>query len=782
MSDQIAFRGCAPYPLAAYLKALGILRLVSLPKNNVSGVAADPDARGWWDDETFHLATTLDPDGLRRFFLHEYAPTPIIAPWNGGSGFYAGDNRDGFDPLAAETVAPRFRGLSEAIRRASAIIAEWGLTKRPEGEVKQRLVARLRAELEDDALVWVDAALALTGEELRYPQLLGTGGNDGRLDFTNNFLGRLVSGKRAKPGLFDAESGIARDGAARFLDEALFDSLWPDALAAPIGQFSPGSAGGANASTGYTKGSAINPWDYVLTLEGSLAFAGAATRRHEGARRASGSFPFTVRPTGAGSGAVQAADEDDARAEFWAPLWRSRATWTEIEALVAEGRAVLDGRTARDGLEFARAAASLGTSRGFSEFERYGFLKRAGNQYLATRLGRSTAHASRGAKLLADLEFGGWLERVRRVGRSDSSPAAARIALKRVEDSILSLVDSEAEAAPVGAVLVALQEVVAWVASSPAYRDALGAPPPGLSAAWLRSADDGSSEFRVAAALAGLGHRTPQQATEPGSLPGVEQTASAEPRQAVSVANRTGAALPMAAHWAPVSEETLVAGGRRAWLSSARSATVVWGAGSLVQNLVAVLERRLVEMAVRPLPTKPLASPLPARLSDIARFLAGDFDDGKCADLLGGLIWIRAGEFRWTQPLAQQERDYELPFAYAALKPIFSTDEALRRTKTLDATGQMPIPPGVVTRLRTARGDDQRRIGEAVRAAMMRARGSGLPSPFDSRLNRPGARLAGGLAADRLAASLLIPIHDRALTALVQRAYPNGKEELHDAT
>lgn len=781
MNDPLPIPGCAPSPLAAYLKALGILRLVSLPTNNVSGVAADPAARGWWDDETFHLATTLDRDGLRRFFLHEYAPTPIIAPWNGGSGFYAGDNRDGFDPLTAETVSPRFRGLSEAIRLASGVITRWGLTKRPEGEVKQRLVARLRAELEDDALAWVDAALALTGQELRYPQLLGTGGNDGRLDFTNNFLGRLVSGKKAKPGLFDAESGSARDGAAKFLDGALFDSLWPDALAAPIGQFSPGNAGGANASTGYTKKSAINPWDYVLTLEGSLAFAGAATRRHEGARRAVGSFPFTVRATGAGSGVVQAADEDDARAEFWAPLWRTRATWTEIEALVAEGRAVLDGRTARDGLEFARAAASLGTSRGFSHFERYGFLKRAGNQYLATRLGRSTAHSSPGAKLVADLEFGGWLERLRRIGRSDASPASARNALKRLEDGILNLMASEAEPGAVGAVLTALADVVAWVASNPTYRDALRAPPPGLSAAWLSNADDGSSEFRVAAALAGLGHRSPLEATPPGALTGADEKATATFRRTDSVASRTSAALPMAAHWAPISEKAFVAGGPRAWLSS-RSATVVWGPGSFVQNLVAVLERRLVEMAIRPLPNKPLSSPLPARLSDIARFLADDFDDGKCADLLGGLIWVRAGEFRWTQPRGQQDRDYELPFAYAALKPIFSTDEALRRIKALDPAGRMPIPPGLVTRLRTARGSDQRRIGEAVRAAMARTRGSGLPSPFDSRLSAPGARLAGGLPADRLAASLLIPIHDRALTALVQRAYPHGKEELHDAS
>ena len=86
--ETLALRGCAPTPLASYLKALGVLRLVSSPANHVSGEAADPHARGWWENECFHLRTTLGQDALLGFFLHDYAPSPIIAPWNGGRGFY----------------------------------------------------------------------------------------------------------------------------------------------------------------------------------------------------------------------------------------------------------------------------------------------------------------------------------------------------------------------------------------------------------------------------------------------------------------------------------------------------------------------------------------------------------------------------------------------------------------------------------------------------------------------------------------------------------------------
>ena len=63
-----------------YLKALGVLRLVS--------EQADPDARGCWRDGVFALETKLDRKGLVKFFLDEYSPTPLLAPWNAGSGFY----------------------------------------------------------------------------------------------------------------------------------------------------------------------------------------------------------------------------------------------------------------------------------------------------------------------------------------------------------------------------------------------------------------------------------------------------------------------------------------------------------------------------------------------------------------------------------------------------------------------------------------------------------------------------------------------------------------------
>ena len=796
--EPLALHGCAPTPLASYLKALGVLRLVSSPANQVSGEAADPHARGWWENESFHLRTTLSRDALLHFFLHDYAPSPIIAPWNGGSGFYPKDNKDGFDPLAAEQVAERFGPISSAIRCATRFVAGLDLVERPEGAAKVELVSALRAGLPDAAIRWIDAALALSGDGLTYPQLLGTGGNDGRLDFTNNFARRLVS-KAKPPGLFDPSAGEPSNEAGTLLDSALFGTPAAGLSSAAVGQFAPGAAGGPNATTGYSSDSEVNPWDFVLLLEGATAFAGAASRRHQTGTGHGASFPFTVRTVGAGWGGVEAADENDARAEFWAPLWNRPTRFCEIDSLFGEGRAVLNGRTARDGLDFARAAASLGVSRGFRAFERFGFLMRAGKAYLATPIGRRSAAALPGAELVGDLDAGGWLERVRRVGRKDEEPGAARWAIKRLEDALFDVVATPEASGEVEKALVALGAVVAWLAVSPNGRQTVGAPPPVLSSAWVRRADDGSAEFRIAAALAGLGLPTAAGPASTAPGPGVHgddesATTSAPPASETPTGEtarmQSHGAPPMAAHLAPLDEKRFFyrggLGTRRAWHEGDTPPTMVWGAGDLVSNMIAVLERRLVEASIRGLEDKPLAGATGARLADVAAFLSGDFDDARCAALLAGLVWARPARIRSTRGGTNSP---PVPFAYAALKPVFTPDAALQSAGALPGTTRMPVPTGLLPRLR-AGGDslDGRATDGAVRLALARARASGLPTPFDavrSGAREPaleGGRMGAGVRTDRLAAALLIPIGDQALTALVERAYPGAMPEDDDVT
>ena len=778
MSESLTLGGCAPTPLASYLKGLSILRLVSSDQNHVCGRAADPKARGWWEHERFHLQTTLDQGALCRFFLEDYAPSPIIAPWNGGSGFFPNDNKDGLKPLTSNTVAERFASIAEAIQIASRVIKHRAFKKRPRGDAKVEFAAALRAELPAPAIHWIDAVLTLSGERLAYPQLLGTGGNDGRLDFTNNFMRRLVSKKRPR-GIFDAASGRPTVEGRSLLANALFGVPSRELGSFVIGQFAPGAAGGPNTTVGYEADGKVNPWDFVLMLEGAVAFAGAATRRHQSTFESKASSPFTVRTVGAGWGGIEASDENDARAEFWAPLWHRPTRFCEIDALLREGRAVLNGRTARDGLDFARAVASLGVSRGFSEFQRFGFLMRSGKAYFATPTGRRSVASSPTARLVADLDASGWLNRVRRVGRSEGEPAAARSAIKRFEDALFELVIPTAPSERIERALVALGDVCGWLAVSRSGREAVRTPPPAMSSDWIRLADDASPEFRGAAALAGLG------------LPPNGRTDDRETGSGETLHMQSKMPPPMAAHFAPIDEDCFFGRSRlrvrRAWSSDDASCTVVWSPGNLISNMIAVLERRLVEAAIRGVGEKPFGSAALAQLSDVSAFLTDGFDDSRCAALLAGMVWVRPAWLPVKDPGDANVFFAPVPFAYAAIKPIFSPNRALRRIGAVRDAARLPIPPGLIARLRAGgAATNGSATDAAARLALARASSSGLPSAFESaraggrRAVVEGGRIGAGLQADRLAAALLIPVGHKALNILVKRAYTVTLSEAED--
>jgi CRISPR-associated endonuclease Cas3-HD len=427
--ENIPLAGCRPTPLASYLKALGVLRVVS--------EQSDPTAAGFWRDERFHLQTRLDKNSLRHFLLQEYAPTPIIAPWNRGSGFYPKDAKEGIEALAT-AEASRFASYRAAVAQAKQLIDERGLNERPSDKAKQELIAELRASAEDSMLAWIDAAVALTIDRIAFPPLLGTGGNDGRLDFTNNFMQRLAE-------LFDVDSGSPRPTAVGLLNSALFHDASLGLAVAAIGQFSPGAAGGPNSTAGYDGPSRVNGWDFVLMLEGAVIFAGGVSRRLEGADAAYLSYPFTVRAAAAGFGTASLQEQSDSRGEIWLPLWHRPSTLGEVRMLFREGRLSVGARPARDGLDAARAVAALGADRRIAAFERYGFVKRQGLAYLAVPLGRRIVKPNPTAELASDLDRGRWLERFRREGAADA-PAELRATARDLEEALFELTAMGTEA------------------------------------------------------------------------------------------------------------------------------------------------------------------------------------------------------------------------------------------------------------------------------------------------------------------------------------------------
>ena len=709
--------GCAPVPLAGYLKALGVFRLVAEQE--------DENAHGFWRDERFVLQTTLNEERLVRFFIERWRPTPVVAPWNGGSGFWPKDNREGIDAIMASNDL-RFDGYRESIRLCKALIAEKQFPEAPKQEDKTGFINLLRARFSAEACRWLDGAIALTMEGPRYPPVLGTGGNDGRLDFSNNYMRQLMK-------VTQWESDVSREA----LRAALFSEPAANFEKGAVGQFAPGNAGGANASTGFEGKPRPNPWDFALTMEGTLIFASAAVRRHAQDRGDAFAFPFTTRTVGAGTGVAAFADESDSRAEFWTPLWSRAAALGEVEHLMSEGRAVVKDRTARDGFDFARAAAQLGFVSGIDSFVRHGFLKRNGKAYFATPLSRMRIKENPEASLIHDLDQRGWLARARRIMRGDQDQKQKKQKkplhfgkIGRNLDEALFRLTGDGSAESVQEALMAFGALMLEVARRSKLRDAKDGlrPPPPLSEEWTEAADDGSHEFALAAALASLG-------------------ATGDIR------------LPFRRHLAPLDGSR----GREIWSDKTEAQVLaVWTGRSLVRDTALVLERRLIEAQRHSFSNHekaelPLRGWRAAPLAAIAAFLAGQTDDARIAALAAGLAWCRAGGH--ADPVKREEA---LPFAYAALKPLFAP-EGVGPAEVNEKKCIGPLP--LVRLIRAGR------VGDAIRHAQIVAQGAGLTAPFLKR------EPAASLDPDRLTAALLFPIAPEAYERLMERAYPDLQKE-----
>ncbi len=778
---EIVLAGCAPIPLAGYLKALGTFRLVAEQK--------DKGVQGCWREEAFVLATTLTREELVRFFLDEYRPSPIISPWNGGSGFYFREGKSSDkdpatgkklktgkrdEPTAATRIVDSFAATRsngrlalyrDVISRTREALDKLGLVESPADDKKRELIIQLRARLSGECLAWLDAAVALAGETLGFPPLLGSGGNDGNLDFSSNFMQRLVD-------VIDPETGMSRPDARAPLVSALFGSAAIATVKGAIGQFAPGAAGGPNATAGFERGTLINSWDYILMLEGALLFATSATRRLGAADLGALSYPFTVRTTSAAGAGAAVSDESDARGEIWLPLWGGAASMAEIVALLSEGRATLGRRPALDGLDFARATATLGVNRGVTAFQRFGFLQRSGKAYVAAPMGRVRVRRNPRADLLNDLDRGAWLQSFRRYARGNNAPARLRSLALRLDESIFAMTQ-EASPRAVQRVLIAVGEAAAYLVSSPKARDPKEGnqkPPPRLSRWWFEVANDSSPEYRIAAALAGLG-RVPASiggASDNNSMidDGAtmeEGEAQEDDRGSAEAATperwqrgRAIAPPPLRAHLAPLGDESWY---ERIHTWSDKGALAVWSSGAFERNLAAVLERRLLFAAQRNLSGSPFDTCAPADLASVLAFLEGETDDARIAALAQGLAWADArNALNSTQRRADQR---PLPLAYALLKPLFAPTEHVRTVGRVSGDIHLPVPPGLVARLRA--GD----VTAAVTLACRRARASGLPMTFE-----PRAAHVAGVDGPRLLASLLIPIREGELKRVLERAYP----------
>lgn len=716
MIEPILLYGCAPEPLIHYLKALGVLRLVA--------EQLDPQVRGAWKGDTFVLETAKSKEEIVSFFLNQYCPTPIVAPWNGSSGFYPSDKKQ---RAMVETLCGvenrRFDSYKQTVKAAKVVVGD--RLQQPRDEAKMEMLSAARRMFPDAGVNWLDAAYVLGQEKPDYPPLLGSGGNDGRLDFTVNFIARLLGvlpeflGKEKQPQERIRESttqlraALFADGAAR-LEKAA------------VGQFHPAGAGGANAEQGVSGESFVNPWDFILAIEGSLLMASATVRQLVAGARTRASFPFTVRNSSVGYGT--AVNGEKVRAELWLPLWSRRSGYAEVAHIFREGRVQFSRRrkVVRTGFDFARAVAELGVDRGIDAFQRYAFIERNGQANLATPLGAFQVRDRPHARLIHDLDR--WLDLFVRAASGDRVPPRIERARQRVEDAIFRLCES-GSADDLRDVLISLGAVEGELSGAEKFRDEKGLPPlSGLRSLWSRECNNDSVEFGLAEALAAID----------GETVGGSFRENLEPVE--------------------VTQKGV------AWKN--KSVRAVWGNGSLEDNLAAVLQRRSIEARANNLTHPILHSRRFASLNAVNAFLSSEIEDGKLEELLRGLVLVNWQKAEQVLKPQTQVRDTpaRLPRAYALLKLLFLPDGKLWRAEDGEII-TIKHEPAIVPLLRAGR------IPDALQIAYQRLRATGI-EPATKEFHYENGE------GTRLAAALLIPIDApsaNALGALVlrKRTVPN---------
>lgn len=428
--------GCRREPLGSYLQALGAWRAAA----RVLG----GDTRAAWSAGCLVLDSPHKDDAFVRALLERFEPLPLVSPWNAGSGFARNGKSKTAELLLDQvrsSMEPRLAALREAVAAADRVVDD-GLKRGWGGKGdelwdkthKTDVLLLCRNTLPDEALRWLDAVVALgqaaNGDlSVTYSRLLGTGGNFGRQDLQTTYLQRA----------FAVLGGPAKQSSA-WLRAALFSDESIPYLRDAVGQFDPGRAGGIQSSPREKADDQgfVNPWSFLLTIEGALLFASTATRR-QGALNTDAALPFMVRGSNIGFSSDAAAEK--VLGEIWTPEWERFASLSEVQRLLQEGRADWHRRPAVTGLDFVRAVTSLGVDRGISRFTRHVFTERHGQNPLAVPVGVVEVTRRSEVSVLAELD--GWLRRL----RGGEPPATVASGVRRVDEAMYAVANGGGPAA-----------------------------------------------------------------------------------------------------------------------------------------------------------------------------------------------------------------------------------------------------------------------------------------------------------------------------------------------
>lgn len=727
---EIVLDGCRPSEFIHVLKALGVFSVIAEQK--------DPSARAYWsNDRFFTINTKLKAEGLVDFFCNDYKPMPLVSPWNKSSGFYK--EGDVASKIEQDTDA-RLKQYGQVIR-AARIIAQnvlgpiykemLGRSKKSNkekkeiekrfGEKKYIMISELRNKLPEtrrvttclrpkSVLSWLDTAWAIkTAQNTTPGPVLLTGGNDGRFEMSANFmeaiLEHVISGDARK------EAGLVRNSLFGIATNTKFSKM-------KVGTYLPGAyMSPAVNSIGDDNYTLCNPWDYILAMEGIVLFAGSIYRRGE---YKFASFPFSVKLSHAGYGTA-ANENEKGKGEIWAPIWNNPATYDEITYVFAEGRVQSSTKKPSTGADFAVALAGFGAMRGISAFQRFGVFERKGQAYHITSVGKiHTAEKMSDGAALQEIrwpEVDKWLDNIR---VAEHLPSSMKALLRMIDDRMIRYC-AHKKSAYLLDILVMIGRIERQLALSPRLSVR---PLKGLSPNWLGKCGYDTPEFRLAAAL--------------GS---------------VYSNNNNGDFYPLRHNLEMIEPDKA---GYMKWTST--NPSVTWGRGSLVQNMITVLERRYYDGLIDNKKQITIKSHIYARIDDVVKFIEGRVNDSTIYDLVLPLSMIDYRNMDENTKPNDIRVDYDnVPESYICLKSNFPPVPHLH-----DAGGRAGSFESAITNL--LKGGRQSEALDIMRRRLNISGYKIVTYESSSKVDEQGRA-----AALRMCAALFFPIRPRDMKELLKR-------------
>ena len=718
---KIYMANCKTEPFGFALKALGVMKII--------GEQKDPDIESYWENGELRINTLLTKEKITDFFLKEYSPTPILAPWLSQSGFWPSFQSPYMESIM-ESDQSRFDSFRRNVIKIRTIInqiaQEQGFTqsdlqnKKKSHDFmsrnKEKLITMCRNQLDDSYVYWSDAAAVINAEGVvKYPPINGTGGNDARLEFTHTFI-EMVAGMLLK---------LDDDRNYRISSSLLNNSLFGNftnylRTNVSVGKFIPGLTGGLNQGEGIeTDNAAVNPWDLIFFMEGITIWTSGIGKKN-GAINSIPISPFTVRL----SSPYSSADPSDPKSfELWFPVWKNPATLDEIKLIFREGRSDIGRKTASTGLQFAESVNSLGVDRGIDEFVRYSLSVKNGQASFLIPLGQYKVKMNKYPDLLLGLEpLLSSIDLFLRKNSTDLPPSFEKVRVE-IEKSIFDFaVNGDKYNAK--RVVIALGRFERLLSAHLSIVSNTNLSPlGGLDPKWLKAMDDKSIEMKIALAVSSITYSDKDR--------GTRKKVGSIRTNIESVKSENGL------EWSKDDPE------------------FSWIGNSIYEKMVNTILRRVLIAERDNLNNLPLYSKIKLSTYEISEFIHGNFKESLTEDLIFGLLLINRHNddfYNYAYEIIEKgEFPAIKPFDFALLKLIFLPEDI---RSGFDESVHIIPETAIVSLLKAGR------VADACRIAQSRLLSSNL-KPINTIFPNLGQSYSM-----KLAAALLLPVEQRELTEL----------------